>query len=109
VRESAYETGDDRLGDMLQQLLDFREHGRIAVTDHGFRIYYNHGISWMTSTVNQSGCQWSECAAPAQTARMRRKYQGQSCRLCLEHAHEGEVKGLWDETHPNNVRWKQAG
>ena len=31
AREHAHEAGDDRLADMLQQLLDFREHGRIAV------------------------------------------------------------------------------
>ena len=61
----------------------------------------------MTSIVNQSGCQWWACMAPAQTARMRREYRDESCRLCRFHADEGEARGFWDEGHPNNTRWKQ--
>lgn len=107
ARERAYGAGDRKLGDMLQQLLEFRVHGRITVSEHDFRIYYNRGISEMASIVNHSGCQWAKCSAPAQTARMRLGYPGVSCRLCLTHADEGEALGLWDEGHPNNKRWKQ--
>lgn len=107
ARERAYAADDARLGDMLQQLLDFREHGRIAVSEHDFRVYYNRGISWMTSIVNQSGCQWWACSEPSKTARMRREHHGESCRLCRAHADEGEAKGFWHDDHPNNARWKQ--
>ena len=107
ARERAYAAGDDRLGNMLQQLLDFRTHGRVAVSEQDFRVYYNRGISWMTAIVNQSGCEWWACTEPAQTARMRREYPDESCRLCRAHADEGAVEGLWHEDHPNNVRWKQ--
>ncbi len=107
ARQRAHEVGDDRLADMLQQLLDFREHGRIAVSEHDFRIYYNRGISWMAAIVNQSGCQWWECTAPAQTARMRRESWEESSRLCRTHADEGEARGFWNEGHPNNTRWRQ--
>ena len=101
----AHEAGDEQLAAMLEQLLQFREHGRVAVSEHDFRVYYNRGISWMTSIVNQSGCEWWSCIEPARTARMRRDRV--SCRLCRPHADEGEVKGLWDEGHSNNTRWKQ--
>lgn len=105
--ERAHEAGDAQLAAMLQQLLDFREHGRVAVSEHDFRIYCNRGLSWMTSIVNQSGCEWWACIAPACTARMRRERQGESCRLCRAHADEGEARDLWEDGHPNNTRWKQ--
>lgn len=107
ARERAYEAGDDQLGKMLQQLLDFRTHGRVAVSEHDFRISYNRGVSEMTVIVNRSGCEWWACTAPARTPRMRRAHQGESCRLCRTHADEGETRGLWDEAHPNNKNWKQ--
>jgi hypothetical protein len=106
ARDRAREAGDDPLRHMLEQLLDFREHGRAAVAEHDFRIYYNGGISQMTTLVNQSGCAWWQCTRPALTPRMRRERSGESCRLCREHADEGEAKGLWHDDHPNNVRWK---
>jgi len=110
VRDRAFEADDQQLGAALQQLLDFREHGRAAVAEHDFFVAYNGGISWMRSLVEQSGCQWWQCDQPARTVRMmRRAGHSEACWLCLAHADEGAVKGSWDEAHPahpNNARWK---
>lgn len=107
TRERAREAGDEQLVTRLQQLLDFRNHGRAALSEHDPRVNYNSGVSWMEPIVNQSGCQWWECKAPASTTRMRCDRQGDSCRLCRVHADEGETRGYWDERHPNNKHWKQ--
>jgi hypothetical protein len=105
ARDRVYEAGDYQLDAMLQKLLDFRKHGRVALSEHDFRVYYNRGISWMASIVNQSGCEWWTCGAAASTSRQRRSRV--AFRLCRAHADEGEARGLWDEGHSNNMRWKQ--
>jgi hypothetical protein len=104
--DRASEAGDEQLVELLQQLLEFREHGRVAVAEHDLRVYYNRGVSWMTMHVKQSGCEWRDCEQRAETVRVQRS-SGQVCWLCYAHADEGEVRGNWNDTHPDNACWKE--
>jgi hypothetical protein len=106
MRERAYASGDEVLGDMLQQLLDFRRDARIAVAMHDPRNYCNMGLYEIGCIVEISGCEWWQCRERAHTIRMSRNNRKPTW-LCRGHADEGTQQNLWQSDHPHNVRWVQ--
>lgn len=110
--------GDTQVEAMLRELIEFRRTSRAVVGQHdheivrgttGYGGYYNRSMVDLMMHVYRAGCEWFQCTGVANTRRVRAEAfaRGETSHLCSVHADEGESKGLWDEAHPTNVRWKQ--
>lgn len=114
----AYDAGDTQVETMLRELIEFRKTARTVVGQHDHEVvrgntgcdgYYNRSMVDLMMHVYRAGCEWFQCTKVANTRRVRAEAfaKGETSHLCSEHADEGEGKGLWDEVHPTNIRWKQ--